>query len=117
MPDSIHALLAARLDRLDERDREVAQAAAILGQRFPVDLVEALVDGDVQPRCASLARRDLVEPEGPGALGEELWAFRHVLVRDEAYAGIPKRRRAALHRDMARIVTERARQRAWTPTR
>lgn len=108
VPDSIHALLAARLDRLDGAELEVAQAAAVYGQRFPVDLVQELVERDVQPALRSLARRDLVEPEAAGALGEETWTFRHVLVRDEAYAGIPKRRRAALHQAIAAVLDERA---------
>ena len=46
LPDSIQTLLAARLDRLDERDRAVAQAAAVCGASFTTEDVAALVDGD-----------------------------------------------------------------------
>ncbi|HET9674846.1 MAG TPA: BTAD domain-containing putative transcriptional regulator [Gaiellaceae bacterium] len=108
VPDSIHALLSARLDRLPEAERHVAQAAAAYGQTFPTEVVQSLVDVDVRPALVTLARRDFVEPEAPDVFGEEAWGFRHALVRDEAYASIPKRRRAALHRQIAAIVTDRA---------
>ena len=108
IPDSIHALLAARLDRLAPPERELVEAAAACGQSFATGLLEAIVRQDPRPTLRALARRDLVQPEAPGAFGEETWGFRHVLVRDEAYAGIPKRRRAHLHRQIAAIVAEQA---------
>jgi DNA-binding SARP family transcriptional activator len=108
VPDSIHALLAARLDRLPEDERHVVQAAAVYGHTFPIGVVESVLDADVRPALVTLARRDLVEPEAPDVFGDEVWGFRHALVRDEAYAGIPKRRRAALHQQIATIVAEGA---------
>jgi DNA-binding SARP family transcriptional activator len=108
VPDSIHALLSSRLDRLPEAERRVAQAAAVYGETFPTGVVQSLVDLDVRPALMTLARRDFVEPEAPDAFGDEVWGFRHVLVRDEAYAGIPKRRRAALHQRIAAILVDRA---------
>jgi DNA-binding SARP family transcriptional activator/predicted ATPase len=108
VPDSIHALLSARLDRLPPAERRVAEAAAVYGQTFQTEVVQALVDVEVRPALVTLARRDFVEPEAPDVFGDELWGFRHALVRDEAYAGIPKRRRALLHREIAAIVADRA---------
>ena len=108
VPDSIHALLSARLDRLPEAERQVAQAAAVYGQTFPTEMLHSIVEVDVRRALVTLSRRDLVEPEAPDVFGDEVWGFRHALVRDEAYAGIPKRRRAALHQQIAAIVAERA---------
>jgi hypothetical protein len=108
IPDSIHALLSARLDRLPEAERHVAQAAAVYGQTFPAGVVQSLVDVDVRPALVTLARRDLVEPQSPDVFGDEAWGFRHALVRDEAYAGIPKRRRATLHQQIAAIAADSA---------
>ena len=71
-------------------------------------MLQSLVRADAGVALRSLARRDLVQLESPGAFGEETWGFRHALVRDEAYAGIPKRRRASLHSRIAAAVTERA---------
>ena len=111
VPDTIHALLAARLDRLGEAERRVAQAAAVCGQSFPADLVATLVEDDVRAALVRLARRDFVEPEPPGSAAEERWAFRHALVRDEAYESIPKRRRADLHERVASLIDMRAAER------
>ena len=108
IPDSIHALLSARLDRLPEAERQVAQAAAVYGETFPTGVVQSLVEVDVRPALVTLARRDLVEPAAPDVFGDEVWGFRHALVRDEAYAGIPKRKRATLHQEIAGIVADRA---------
>ena len=113
VPDSIHALLSARLDRLRAAERQVAQAAAVYGQTFPTEVVQSLVDVEVRPALVTLARRDFVEPETSDVFGDEVWGFRHALVRDEAYAGIPKRRRAALHQQIASIVVDRAARRGF----
>ncbi len=97
LPDSIQTLLAGRLDRLDEVDRVVVEAAAVCGTSFATADVEALVDGDVSPSLVTLVRRELIRPgeaDDPGGAG---WSFRHSLIRDVAYASIPGRRRAELH--------------------
>jgi DNA-binding SARP family transcriptional activator/tetratricopeptide (TPR) repeat protein len=104
VPDSIHALLAARLDRLTADDRRVLQAAAVLGHTFPTVLVQPLVDTDARQALLVLARRDFVEPDAPDPFGSESWVFRHALVREEAYATLPKRRRAQLHEQVAEII-------------
>jgi DNA-binding SARP family transcriptional activator len=104
IPDSIHALLATRLDALRDDERRVVQAAAVCGESFPASIVARLVGIDTAPVLRALAARDFVEPDVPRMPGEDRWAFRHVLLRDEAYASIPKRRRAELHEDVAAIV-------------
>ncbi|MGE5689763.1 MAG: BTAD domain-containing putative transcriptional regulator [Pseudomonadota bacterium] len=103
IPDSIQALLAARLDRLDEMQRRVVQAAAVYGATFPAEVVGALVEADVPAILRTLARRDLVEPD-PRRLGGDTWSFRHALVREQAYASIPKVRRARLHERVAALL-------------
>jgi DNA-binding SARP family transcriptional activator len=111
IPDSIRTLLAARLDRLGAEERRVAQAAAVYGAQFPASLIQSVVDEDPRPRLMTLARRDFVAIERPDEVGDETWGFRHALVRDEAYASIPKRRRARLHERIAELVAERAERR------
>ncbi len=104
LPDSIQMLLAARLDRLDEADRAVVQAAAVCGTSFTSDEVSALIGEDAAPSLVTLVRRELILPseidDGDG------WSFRHALVRDAAYAGLPKRRRAELHERLAARALE-----------
>jgi DNA-binding SARP family transcriptional activator len=101
LPDSIQTLLAARLDRLDERDRAVVEAAAVCGASFATEDVAALVDGDVAASLVTLVRRELIRPGEAGDPGREGWSFRHSLIRDVAYGSVPKWRRAELHERLA----------------
>jgi class 3 adenylate cyclase/tetratricopeptide (TPR) repeat protein len=102
VPPTIHALLAARLDGLGEGERAVVEAAAIEGKEFARDRVEALVDdatrGQIGQHLLALVRTDLVRPAGADEGG---FRFRHQLIRDAAYEGIPKHARAALHERFA----------------
>jgi class 3 adenylate cyclase/tetratricopeptide (TPR) repeat protein len=98
IPPSIHALIAARLDRLPVEERGVLERAAIAGKFFPRSAVLQLSPeeehADVDTRLLSLVRKELLAPRpGPG----NRYRFRHVLIRDAAYAGIPKELRAQLH--------------------
>ena len=109
VPDSIQTLLAARLDRLDDRDRAVAQAGAVCGTSFTAEDVAELVEADPAASLLTLVRRELVRPgeaDDPGGAG---WSFRHSLIRDVAYGSLTKRRRAELHERLARRAIERDR--------
>ena len=103
LPPTIQALLAARLDRLDPFDRAVLERAAVVGKEFWPGAVAALGDGDetLGPTLLGLVRSELVEPAVSSIPGEDGFRFRHALIRDAAYAGIPKRTRADLHERFA----------------
>jgi class 3 adenylate cyclase/tetratricopeptide (TPR) repeat protein len=98
LPPTIQALLAARLDRLETFGRDVLERAAVVGKEFWPGAVAAL-DGDeaLGPALLGLARSGLVEPAVSSISGEDGFRFRHALIRDAAYTGIPKRMRADLH--------------------
>jgi class 3 adenylate cyclase/tetratricopeptide (TPR) repeat protein len=102
IPPTIHALIAARLDRLPAEEREVLESAAVAGKHFVRSaLRKLLTDADeskVDASLLSLARKDLLMAR-PGR--EDAYRFRHVLIRDAAYAGIPKEQRARLHERFA----------------
>jgi class 3 adenylate cyclase/tetratricopeptide (TPR) repeat protein len=103
LPPTIQALLAARLDRLDPFDRDVLERAAVVGKEFWPGAVAALGDGNetLGQTLLGLVRRELVEPAASSIPGEDGFRFRHALIRDAAYAGIPKRTRADLHERFA----------------
>ena len=103
LPPTIQALLSARLDRLDPVDRSVIERAAVVGKEFWPGAVAALGDGDetLGPTLLGLVRRELVEPAVSSIPGEDGFRFRHALIRDAAYAGIPKKMRADLHERFA----------------
>jgi DNA-binding SARP family transcriptional activator len=98
VPPTIQALLAARIDRLPDDERQVLELASVEGRRFHAGTVaelahEALRER-VEPLIAALLRRDLVLANRDE---EGAFSFRHQLLRDAAYDSIPKRTRADLH--------------------
>ena len=99
LPPTIQALLAARLDRLDPGDRDVLERAAVVGKEFWPGALAALNGGagTLGPTLLGLVRSELVEPAVSSIPGEDGFRFRHALIRDAAYAGIPKRTRGDLH--------------------
>jgi class 3 adenylate cyclase/tetratricopeptide (TPR) repeat protein len=98
IPPSIHAILAARLDRLEPGERSVLERAAVIGREFTRNAVSALSgDEPVGPTLLSLVRRDLIEPDRLPAPGDDGFRFRHILIRDAAYLGLAKETRAVLH--------------------
>src|SRR5437764_261183 len=111
LPPTITALLVARLDRLPPDERILIERAAVIGEAFSTDALEALVDpgeaNDVEPLLRELERKELIRSRRPHA-GEAEWRFGHILVRDAAYAGLPKLARARLHERAARSISESA---------
>jgi class 3 adenylate cyclase len=104
VPPTIHALLAARLDRLGDEERAVIERAAVIGKEF---WLRALLELAPEPeRVASalhlLVRKELVRPHrSPTFPRDEGFRFRHLLIRDAAYAALPKELRAELHERLA----------------
>ncbi|MDF2740516.1 MAG: hypothetical protein K0S88_1884 [Actinomycetia bacterium] len=111
-PATIQALIAARLDRLDARDRDVLERAAVVGQAFELETVAELsmpqARAEVPDRLRGLVRREFLRT-APARLGVEAgYQFRHLLVRDAVYQAVPKGVRAELHERLAGLLEERA---------
>ena len=105
VPPTIQALMAARLDRLPAHERSAAQRASVVGRVFEKPAVVALTPRDSRPTVPetlmALVRKQLVTPEQVALSAEEAFKFRHVLVRDAAYAALAKSERAELHERFA----------------
>jgi class 3 adenylate cyclase/tetratricopeptide (TPR) repeat protein len=101
IPPSIHALLAARLDRLPPDERAVIEGAAVIGKEFwrgaIGELVSNVEGGAVGASLMTLARKEFIEPARSIFPNEDGFRFRHILIRDAAYLGVPKETRADLH--------------------
>ena len=99
-PPSIEAVLAARLDRLPATEAAVLRRASVVGPSFStaaaVDLTPAAERAAVPGLLAALARKDLVRRQRTGG-DTASFSFRHSLIRDAAYASLPKQERADLH--------------------
>ena len=106
VPDTLHSLIAARLDALDPADRALLQAAAVLGHSFTVDglaAVAALDSADVERRLVALARRELVvRDQDPRSTERGQFAFVQSLVREVAYSTLARRDRKTRHLAAAR---------------
>jgi class 3 adenylate cyclase/tetratricopeptide (TPR) repeat protein len=102
VPETIHAIVAARLDGLAPEDKALLHDAAVHGKVFWAGAVAAMAELDrsvVEERLHSLERKEFVRRQRRSAVaGEEEYAFRHMLVRDVAYGQIPRRVRADKHR-------------------
>ena len=111
VPATIHALLAARLDRLDDVERSVIEAASVDGQVFHEGAVIALLPEAPRPSVPEhlkrLVRKQLIRPDRSLFAGDRAFRFRHLLIRDAAYDSIPKEARAALHEDYADWLEEK----------
>jgi class 3 adenylate cyclase/tetratricopeptide (TPR) repeat protein len=109
LPGSVEALMAANIDRLEPSERTVLRYAAVLGSSFETSLLtEALheeipsLDDDLWDRLG-----DFLDQDEAGAL-----RFRHALIRDAAYEGLPYRRRQILHARVGETIERRAGSRA-----
>lgn len=102
IPETIQALLAARLDRLPGEERRVIEGGAVEGEVFHREAVTGLLgDLELDRPLHSLVRREILRPARGAFAGTEAYRFSHLLLRDAAYSAIPKEVRAALHRRFA----------------
>jgi predicted ATPase/class 3 adenylate cyclase len=107
IPTTLHASLMARLDRLAPV-REVAQIGAVVGREFSYELlstVAGLPNEALEEALAQLVRSELVFCRGQ--LPQAVYTFKHALVRDAAYSGLLRSRRAALHAMIADAFEQR----------
>jgi class 3 adenylate cyclase/tetratricopeptide (TPR) repeat protein len=110
IPDSIQALIAARIDSLGAADKRLLQRAALIGRVFWRGAVDALSpDVDVTAGLDRLLEREFIAPEAQSSItGERAFRFTHGLIREVAHATVSKAERAEDHRRVAEWVAERA---------
>jgi predicted ATPase/class 3 adenylate cyclase len=107
IPTTLHASLMARLDRLAPV-REVAQIGAVVGREFSYELlstVAGLPKEKLEEGLAELVRAELIFCRGQ--VPQAVYTFKHALVRDAAYSGLLRTRRAGLHATIAHAFEER----------
>ncbi|HEX2153825.1 MAG TPA: adenylate/guanylate cyclase domain-containing protein [Acidimicrobiia bacterium] len=107
VPTGLAALLTARLDRLEQESRTVAQIASVIGNEFERPTLAALVGDavDLGGRLTDLLRREIFV-ERPGEVG--MIAFHHALMREAAYSTMLLRTRRELHARLAEYLTATA---------
>src|SRR5207253_7075067 len=111
IPDTLQALIAARIDRLAHEEKVVLQRAAVVGRIFWQGALEHLNPDTEQldKLLEDLLLRDFLVPERRSSIsGERAYRFKHVLIRDVAYSGLTKSARAGYHARFAEWLRERA---------
>ena len=112
LPETVHAVLAARLDALSPSERQLIQQASVVGQTFWEGSVAAVAEAEgreVDSLLGSLADKDLIVPTAGSRLaGEREFAFKHVLIRDVAYSTLPRAVRARKHAEVGAFIEARA---------
>ena len=104
VPDTVHGVLAARIDRLAERPKRVLQTAAVLGREFSFRLLAAVCDDEPpEAELRELTRREFLYERSAGE--EPTFVFKHALTQDVALAGILAPRRREVHARAAAALT------------
>src|SRR3954447_6491605 len=111
IPDTLQALIAARIDRLPAAPRVALQRASVIGRIFMIGALARLTPelDDVDAALEELLLRDFVTRETRASIsGERAYKFKHVLIREVAYSGLSKTSRADLHHAYAEWLGEKA---------
>jgi hypothetical protein len=110
IPDTVQAVLAARIDLLASTEKRALQAAAVVGRIFWPAPVARFLNGtsaSLDDALRALESRDLVLSRLSSSMaGQAEYIFKHALVRDVAYESIPRRERADAHLVVARWIEE-----------
>lgn len=106
VPPTILSLLASRVERLADDERQVVELASVVGTEFDRGTIEAIAAEDVVARLGGLIdrlrRKDVIEPTGAWSGDHPVYRFHHVLIRDAAYRRLLKATRAELHERVGR---------------
>jgi hypothetical protein len=112
VPETVLAVLRARLLRMEPTLRQALLAASVFGRAFWLGAVRELLDSEgrqrLEERLLHLVEQEIIEPLGTSRfIDEQEYRFRHALLRDAAYGLLPEAHRATGHR-LAGAWLERA---------
>ncbi len=106
VPDSIHDVLAARIDRLEEEPKRAIQVASVIGREFALRLLDRIVEtgSAMQEVVSELRTLELIYQKA--AHPELAFMFKHALTHDVAYDSVLRERRRNLHGVVGRAIEE-----------
>jgi class 3 adenylate cyclase/tetratricopeptide (TPR) repeat protein len=110
IPDTVQGVLAARIDLLTPIEKRVLQSASVVGRTFWNGAVGSLLEPGLDPVeldevLRRLEDRGLVHARtGSWIVGERQFSFRHILIKEVAYEGLPRRDRARAHARVAEWI-------------
>ncbi len=106
LPETIQSIVAARIDGLEPAEKTALQQASVIGERFVLDELLAL-DSELGVAPEALLRKGFFITDRDDRSGRSL-RFKHILIRDAAYAGLTKADRAELHERLADFEAQAA---------
>ena len=106
VPDTIQAIIMARLDRLGENGKRTVQLASVIGRQFLVRLLERIsgLTGELEGLLRELKALEIVYEQG--LLPEPAYVFKHAVIQDVAYHSLLVQRRKELHSAVGYAIEE-----------
>jgi tetratricopeptide (TPR) repeat protein len=107
IPPTVEAVLAARIDRLGDREKALLQTASVVGGQVPEDVlrrVNTLAEGELAEALGALVAAEFLHERRPWPRAE--YAFKHPLTQEVAYRSQLASRRAAVHGAVAAAIEE-----------
>jgi predicted ATPase len=105
IPSTVHAVLAARIDRLPAAQKSLLQTAAVIGQDIPLELLRPIAGLDsesLHERLAGLQAAEFLYQSR--VLPEPQYTFKHALTHRVAYESLLRERRRAVHRQIVQMI-------------
>ncbi len=104
VPDTLAGVITARLDRLDDESKYVAQTASVVGRDFQYDVLGEVYESPqtLDPSLATLQQRELVREKS--RIPTRAYMFKHVLTQETAYSSVLLSRRREIHRRVAECL-------------
>ena len=105
VPGTVQAVIGARIDRLPETEKQVLQAAAVIGRRFTEPILQRVADSsDLPAALSALESTEFILQES--LYPEATYAFKHVLTWEVAYGSQLAERKARVHAAVAQTIEE-----------
>lgn len=113
LPTNVRTIIAARIDALSPAERAVLLDAAVIGKVFWRGPLAEMGHADVDHVLDALDRRDVIQRAPRSQFADDVeFTFRHMLIREVAYATVPKPARQRSHAVMAQFIERAAADRA-----
>jgi class 3 adenylate cyclase len=108
VPETVQSLIASRIDRLAEADKQLLSIAAVIGKRFNSELLArvAAFEGDIQAPLARLCHAGFVRQDETAPSGARRYSFAHPLMHEVAYTTRLSRSRADTHARIAEVLCD-----------
>ena len=106
VPDTIHDIIMARLDRLGDEGKRTVQLASVIGRQFLRRLLERIagLTGELEGFLQELKALEIIYEQG--RLPEPSYIFKHAVIQDVAYRSLLVQRRKELHRSVGRAIED-----------